>query len=592
MLPAGVPEGTALVLLALACAFIIFSELARRRLLAQLAQVRGQQEGPLGGPEGHPEGYPGEDPDERLRELSARARHLAEIIRAEPECVKTLDADARLLEMNPAGIHLIEADSLESVQGACVLSLVHPDWREAFEEMHRAVISGESRTLVFRLVTLKGTSLWMETHAAPFVKDDGCVLHLAITRDITGSRKREQDLIEAREVAESASRAKSEFLANMSHELRTPLTAILGYSELLDDPGRSQDDLNDGLATIRTSGRHLLGLISDILDMTKIEASQFQLESVPFNVSTLVTTVMETQRFQAKSAGIELNVTVPERAVLVHADPMSVRQVLINLVGNAIKFTSEGSVQVSLASAPCDSGVQISLEVCDTGIGMDGATMERIFAPFAQADSSTKRRFGGTGLGLAISRRLAELLGGTLTVESEVGVGSTFRMDVELEEATAKELESAETAERPKVQQDSKPLAGRVLLVDDLAVNRRVFGKMLARLGVETHVAEDGLSGMHKALKGTPEGNPFDVVLMDMHMPVMDGFEAATRLRDARFSGQVIALTADAMSEDRERCLAAGCSDYLSKPVSLATLRAMLGRHLQGQEHDCPARSA
>jgi len=531
------------------------------------------------------------------RRLDARGRHMRAIIQSEPECVKTLDKNGDLLDMNPAGLRMIEADSIEEVRGVSVFDLVHPDWLERFQEMHRAVIGGESRTLIFELIGLKGTHRWMETQAVPLRNSDGHIAHLAITRDITVRKIQESELMLAKEKAEAANRFKTEFLANMSHELRTPLTAILGYADLLNQPGNTPEEQQFGLATISASANHLVAIISDILDISKIEANMVELETLTCDLTSIVHEVVDSMQAYAAEQKIELVVEIESPLPLrFQSDPMRLRQILSNLVSNAIKFTDEGEVRIRLRATSSASGAsgpysRVEVAVIDSGVGIATEHLSRIFLPFTQADKSTTRRFGGTGLGLCISLRLAQMLGGEILVESEVGRGSVFTLILDLRSA-AGEAQPGDELPEPKAPLPSPPpatseapprLEGRVLLVEDSPVNRRVLRKRLERLGLEVHEAEDGREGFERAMQSVREAEPFDLVLLDMNMPVMDGYTAASMLREEHFPSPVIAITASAMPSDRAHCRASGCDDYISKPVKQETLRTLLARHLDPQ---------
>jgi two-component system, sensor histidine kinase len=384
-------------------------------------------------------------------------------------------------------------------------------------------------------------------------------------------RKRVQsELVRAKDKAEAASRAKSSFLANMSHEIRTPLNAILGFADLLrrGADGGDEAERHDFLETIHRSGEHLLALINDILDLSKIESGQMEFENIRFSPHQVIAEVMSVLRVRAQQKGLALEYrwceNVPETIV---SDPARFRQLLLNLVGNAIKFTENGSVQVV---AKLDHERQeLSVDIIDTGIGIPQEMQGAIFSPFTQADSSVTRRFGGTGLGLSISRHIASGLGGRISVRSEPGKGSTFTATV----ATGS-LENVRLLACPA--SDSLPVHGfttaspnqrlegvRILIADDGETNRKLIRLVLSRAGADIVTVDNGMEAVSAAAK-----NEFDLVLMDMQMPVMDGYTATERLRNDGFEGPVVALTANAMRGDADRCLGAGCSDYLTKPIN------------------------
>jgi CheY-like chemotaxis protein len=380
------------------------------------------------------------------------------------------------------------------------------------------------------------------------------------------------ELAAANEQAQDASRAKSAFLANMSHEIRTPMTAILGFGDAMAEPGMSESEKLNAVQTIRRNGRHLLQLLNDILDFSKIEAGRLEVERVPCQPRHILSDVAALLASRAEDKGLAVRIgndgPIPETIV---SDPTRLKQALVNLVGNAIKFTSRG--QVHLVS-PCDRDKRLlSFQIIDQGIGMSPEEAARLFRPFTQADVSTTRQFGGTGLGLVITRSIARMLGGDVTVTSALGVGSTFTLTVAT--GPLEGVPMVHTADpipaQPEPPADSTALpriGGRVLLVEDGLDNQRLLSMFLRKAGAEIELAMNGQEGMEKALAAFTRGEPFGVVLMDMQMPIMDGYIATRELRKRGYAGQIIALTAHAMKGELEKCLDAGCDYYLSKPVN------------------------
>jgi signal transduction histidine kinase/FixJ family two-component response regulator len=384
-------------------------------------------------------------------------------------------------------------------------------------------------------------------------------------------------------LAEHANRAKSEFLANMSHEIRTPMTAILGYSELLLDPAQGEAERREGVLTIRRNGEHLLSIINDILDISKIEAGQMTVEIIPTSPRLIIEEVCSLMNVRAVSKGVALKKQIEGQLPAgIRTDPTRLRQILLNIVGNAIKFTDSGSVSIraSFLAAEAAQPARMRFDITDSGIGMRSDEMSRLFQAFTQADASTTRRFGGTGLGLSISRRLAQILGGDISVTSDYGKGSTFTVIVAAE-VVAGHVETTESfVVSPSAAAAPAPsLAGaHILLAEDGPDNQRLITFHLRKAGAHVEVVPNGLAAVERLTARA--GAAPDVVLMDMQMPEMDGYEATRRLRAAGCTTPIIALTAHAMHGDRERCITAGCDDYLCKPIDRIRLVGTCARWL------------
>ncbi len=383
----------------------------------------------------------------------------------------------------------------------------------------------------------------------------------------------------ARQIAEDASRAKSEFLANMSHELRTPLTAILGFADLLREDNLPAEALREYVRTIRSNGEHLLTVINDILDISKIESGKMTLEKTPCRIGRVLSEVESLMGVRAREAGVDLRLAIdPNVPACILTDPVRFRQVLLNLVGNAIKFTPNGRVSIAAIAMPPDGNHScVRVEVIDTGVGMTQDQMDRLFNPFVQADSSTTRKFGGTGLGLAISRKLARMLGGDVTVTSQIGEGSTFVFTLSGESVKGADPDDSVSPKGPDSATNRGQLDGRVLLAEDGPDNQRLIRHHLTKAGATVELVDNGLKAVDAAMTAQRAGTPFDLILMDMQMPELDGYDASTALRDMGYTGAIVALTAHAMSGDREKCLAAGCDDYTTKPIDRARLLATCG---------------
>ena len=411
-------------------------------------------------------------------------------------------------------------------------------------------------------------------------------------------RMAEAALQQAKEAAEASSRAKSEFLANISHEIRTPMTAILGYADLMVDPSQGPSDRLECIHTIRRNGAHLLQLINDILDLSKIEAGKLEVEAIECSPVEIVADVASLMRGRAMEKNLQFDVEyVGPIPRVIRTDPMRLRQILMNLCGNGIKFTQHGGVRILVRlaeNADADNDMpRLRFEVIDTGIGMTDEQLKRLFQPFMQADSSTTRRFGGTGLGLAISKRLAAMLGGDITVQSMPDKGSRFVLEIEtgplrnVEWIDPVEVETSRHVADDSEHADTPPqLYGlNILLAEDGIDNQRLISFHLRKAGAKVTIAENGRIAVEAALKASEANAPFDVILMDMQMPELDGYGATTYLRYKGYSGPIIALTAHAMKGDREKCLKAGCTDYAAKPIDRNTLLAVIARQCASGAH-------
>lgn len=382
------------------------------------------------------------------------------------------------------------------------------------------------------------------------------------------------------DLAEAANRAKSAFLANMSHEIRTPLTAILGFAENLMDLEIGVDDRMFAVETILRNGHHLLQLINDILDLSKIEAGRLEIECLPFSPGLLMTEAISALRGRAEAKSIGLSLAydgpIPD---LIESDPTRFRQILMNLISNAIKFTESGRVIVRMEMIDVGSNSRawkLKCDVIDSGIGMTPDQLEKLFSPFVQADQSMTRRFGGTGLGLSISRRLAQLLGGDIVVTSQPGVGSRFSLmidaGVDAGVAWQDRLSANDEPTHSVSAASDRRLSGRILLAEDGPDNQILIASMLRKYGAEVTVVDNGQKAVDAALASLTTGRPFQIILMDMQMPVVDGYNATSELRARGWTRPILALTANAMQGDRQKCLQAGCDDFATKPINRAEL--------------------
>jgi len=436
---------------------------------------------------------------------------------------------------------------------------------------------GRTRTLIVNCAPVLGTGK----------RPNGVLVSLD---DVTQLEENKVELARARDDAETANRAKSEFLANMSHEIRTPMNAILGFTELLRrGRGRSEHDARKYLGTIHSSGKHLLELINDILDLSKVEAGHFEIERVPCAPHHIVREVLQVLGARAREKEIALDFEIasdiPES---IASDPGRLRQIVTNLVGNAIKFTECGGVHLAMSfSARGDDGT-VAIAIRDSGIGIAQDKLEAIFDPFVQADTSVSRRFGGTGLGLAISRRFARALGGDIVATSVPGEGSTFTLTIATGSLAGIALITPEQAAPAQDSIDAPEQRARwvfpnkrVLVVDDGPENRELVRLVLEELGLAVEEAENGLVGVRKTLTGE-----FDAVLMDVQMPELDGLSATRRLRDNGCTLPIIALTAHAMKGFEKKLQEAGSSGWLVKPIDIDLMIETLARLLGGRRID------
>ena len=512
--------------------------------------------------------------------LSAHHSLLQAVIDASPTLIFIKDRD---------GIWILANQTLADIYGLTpqqMVGITHQEMGqhlglpkaevEHFLEADRHVIdSGESMFIPEQPFTTNGRTRWLQTTKVPIHVEGRGRCALAVCVDVTARREVEADLQRAKLAAEAASRAKSEFLANMSHEIRTPMNGVIGMTELALDTALTREQ-REYLDMVKSSADSLLSLLNDILDFSKIEAGKLDFETIEFSLRDTLDDTMKALSLRADQKGLELACHIPPDAPdALLGDPARLRQILVNLVGNAIKFTTSGEVVVRVLTASAGRGeVALDVSVTDTGVGIPPEKQRAIFDAFTQADSSMTRTYGGTGLGLTISTRLVELLGGRLSVESEVGRGSTFRFTARFALQKSPPARAA-AIDMVSLRESQRRL--RVLVAEDNAVNRLLAVRLLEKGGHEVVVAATGTAAL-EAL----ENQSFDLVLMDMQMPEMGGLEATIAVRErerASASGKhipIIAMTANAMVGDKEQCLDAGVDAYLSKPLQVAALFAAI----------------
>lgn len=514
----------------------------------------------------------------QTRALNVEKQKYQTLFETNSDAVVILD-DRGFTDCNPAALSMFGMNSVAEFLATPIPQLgdaVQPNGLPAYEHamnnIARARESGHAQ-MDWRARRADGTLFESEIflHAMQL---EGQPVIQAIMRDVSERRAAEAAREAVREAALQMARAKSAFVANVSHEIRTPMHGILGMASLLQKTPLDPRQL-DYVGTLKSSAESLLAIINDILDFSKIEAGKLDIEQIAFSPGDLVHDVVALFSARMLDKDIELKLSVdPSTPEALLGDPVRIRQILLNLVDNAIKFTDHGTVELHAEFEPGDEAIACRFHVCDTGIGISPETQARLFQAFTQADATTTRRYGGTGLGLAVSGQLAELMGGSITVQSIPGAGSCFTLSLRLPATTLPLAElPGNTATR---------LSGNVLMVEDHPVNQKVLAHQLAHLGVTSTLATQGAEALDKLSTAS-----FDLILMDWQMPEMDGLEATRRIRalpGAAGRVPIIALTANASSGFRETCLAAGANDYLAKPYSEAALAEVLAQWLPVDE--------
>ncbi|MHB1699052.1 MAG: PAS domain-containing hybrid sensor histidine kinase/response regulator [Acidobacteriaceae bacterium] len=513
------------------------------------------------------------------REAQEDLRMLRAVMANVPEHIYVKDVSSKFLLANPGVVSYMRAQSEEQLLGRDDFEFYPLELAQKYRNDEISILESGVPLLnhLEAGVDPQGRSTWLVTSKIPFRDKEGAVVGLiGIGRDVTAQKHAEEEMLKARRDAEEASRAKSQFLANMSHEIRTPLNGVIGMTDLALDTELTEEQ-REYLETVKLSADSLLNVINDILDFSKIEAGRVDLEAAEFNLRDCVDSTLKTLALRAGESGLELLCDiahdVPE---VVRGDSTRLRQILYNLLGNAIKFTAEGEVALKL-----DVEEAVGLErvlrfsVSDTGIGIPPEKQKVIFDPFTQADASTTREYGGTGLGLTITSRLIRMMGGEIRVESEPGKGSTFHFTIR--------VAMAEGASLPAIASSLGVLSGtHVLVVDDNQTNRRILDGMLSRWDMRVTTVESGERGLAELAQAQASGDPYTLILSDMHMPRMDGFDFVERIQalPEHSSCAIIMLTSAGHRGDAARCRELKLAAYLMKPVRQSELRETIARHL------------
>jgi PAS domain S-box-containing protein len=527
--------------------------------------------------------------NERMRAeetLTGERKVLRALIDNVPDFMYVKDADCRFVLANLSVARQMGAKTPEELIGKSDFDFYPRELATTFyEDEQRVICSGQAEINREEAgMDAQGNVSQVMTTQVPLRDKNDRVIGLAgIGRDITHLKKVQEEMRKAREAAEAASRAKSEFLANMSHEIRTPLNGVMGMTDLALETELTAEQ-REYLETVKMSGDSLLTVINDILDFSKIEAGKIDLETADFNLRDSLESTLKTLALRADEKGLELLCEVaPEVPEVVRGDSVRLRQIVVNLVGNAIKFTDSGEIAVKVqVEAKKDADWICHLTVADTGIGVPADKLESIFDPFSQADSSTTRKYGGTGLGLTISTRLVQMMGGKIWVESEVGHGSQFHFTVLLGAADAKEIKLG-TVAPPELLRGVK-----VLVVDDNRTNRRILEGMLLRWQMKPTTVEGGRQALVQLSEARKAGQPYGLVLTDMHMPDMDGFALVEEIRHRPelSTATIMMLTSAGHRGDAARCQALGVAAYLLKPIRQSELREAIARVLGAREHE------
>lgn len=530
--------------------------------------------------------------DDELSQLRRSEARLKAIFESEPECVKIVDRNYCLVDMNPAGLRMIEADSLDQVRGCLLTDIVSDQYHDDFLRCADRVFAGETVNQQFEIVGLKGTHRWMDQISAPLydtTDPERIVEMVCVTRDVTEQKATLRELEIQKQKANEANHAKSMFLANMSHEIRTPMNGVMGMTYALSQTPLSSKQ-KDMVDVINRSGDALLELIDHILDLSKIEYGETEIVSKAFNLHELVASTASFFDKSSANKAVQLSCHIPKQANAQYmGDPARIKQVLSNLISNALKFTEQGAVKINveLNEGRVGDQVEMVISVIDTGIGIESDKLEHVFAPFTQVDGSDTRLYGGTGLGLAICDKLCKFMNGWIKLESTLGKGSTFSFGVPIERATAVKSGEGDAASLGGSRKFESHNA-KILVAEDNDLNRRVLSSLFEICNLEAVIVDCGADAVRKWQR-----EKFDLVLLDIHMAGKNGIETVKAIREDEvlrggLHTPIFAVTADVLSQQVEKYFAAGFDDFVAKPIDpkkllrkidLALNKTTYGRH-------------
>ncbi|MCA9039580.1 MAG: PAS domain S-box protein [Planctomycetaceae bacterium] len=502
------------------------------------------------------------------------------------ECIAILDEEGMILSVNSAWKQFVEELQVTEsnlTEGSCFYPDDQPQWlaqQQIAKQIQKLFDSEDNFEVAPFIVEDNSGEMFFCIKLKRFLEEHESRVVVAID-DISTEKLAQREMEKAAKAAESANLAKTDFLTNMSHEIRTPLTAILGFTELLVEEKMDAEEQTRSLKTIRRNGEHLLELINEILDLSKIESGKLEIKRTDCAIIELLDELDEIMNMRAQKLNLKFHTRFRNALpATIKTDPVRLKQILFNLFGNATKFTSEGEICLTISTESNALGIpQMKFEVKDSGIGIDPRSVSNLFEPFTQADSSVSRKYGGTGLGLSISKRLANLLGGDIGVDSTPGVGSTFWFTIQTDHAHNETMYPSLETFREKSALDTVETSGgkalnfNILLAEDGLDNQRLFEFILTQAGARLTIVNNGEDAVKEA---SNPGKEYDFILMDMQMPIMDGYKATKALRESGYEKPILALTAHAIESMQQRCRDAGCDDVVTKPVQRKNLLATL----------------